>query len=126
MLKLLVIGVGGFAGAILRHVMCSAVHRFSGPGFPWGTLAVNLFGSFLLGVVLYLSEERAAISPAARTFIAVGVLGAFTTFSTFGSETFDLFRSSQPRLAMANIAVSVLLALAAVWAGRTLPKVLGV
>jgi CrcB protein len=125
MLKLLLIGLGGFAGAILRHIVCAITHRVAGKDFPWGTLVVNLAGSFLLGVVLYLSEERSAISPATRTFVAVGVLGAFTTFSTFGGETVELLRGSQTRLAAANVIASVLLALAAVWAGRNLPRAIG-
>jgi CrcB protein len=118
MAKWLVVGLGSFLGGIARYALSGLVHRYAGAGFPWGTLAVNVAGCFLIGGALHLVEDRAMLAPETRLFVAVGLLGGFTTFSAFGWETFELLRGSEPILALLNVAGNVLLGLASVWLGR--------
>ena len=82
-MKILIIGIGGFLGAILRYSISGWIHKLFGSGMPYGTLAVNILGSFILGFFLFYSEDRQSFSPLWRSFIAVGIMGALTTFSTF-------------------------------------------
>jgi CrcB protein len=111
--------LGGFAGAVLRYLASGWVQSASGsPSFPWGTLAVNVIGCFLIGVLAYLADTRGILHPQARLFVIVGVLGGFTTFSAFGNETMNLIRDGENFLAAANAIGGVLLCLAAVWVGR--------
>lgn len=107
MLDWLAIAVGGAAGALARWIMSTGVHRWLGRDFPWGTLAVNVAGSFAMGLVAVLLVERLAVSPAWRAGILVGFLGAFTTFSTFALETVALANDGMNLRAAANIVVSV-------------------
>ena len=119
MSKILLIGVGGFIGAILRYGVSGAVQDWSKSiSFPYGTLAVNLIGCFVIGWLSQLVESYSLFTPEARAFLFVGILGAFTTFSTFGSETLNLLRDQETFLALANIGGQVLLGLVAVWLGR--------
>ena len=118
MRQLLVVGLGGFVGAIARYWLSGLVHRWSGSSFPWGTLVVNVVGCFLLGALMTIAETRLAITPEARLFLAIGVLGSMTTFSTFSYETLELLRRAEALAALANAAVSLFLGLAAVLAGR--------
>ncbi len=89
----LLVGIGGFIGAILRYAVSFAVQG-NNPTFPWGTLCVNVSGSFLLGVFMVLAE-KGFIGQEARVFFAIGVLGAFTTMSTFGYESFKMLEDRQ-------------------------------
>ncbi len=116
--KLLIIAAGGAMGAVARYGLGGLVHQYYSGRFPLGTLVVNLLGSFAIGVLMSLVEDRQAISPEARLFWGVGILGAFTTFSTFGYETVQLVRDGSFGLATANIVVSVVIGLIAVLAGR--------
>lgn len=117
--KILLIGVGGFAGSILRYVLSGVVQQWSGTAsFPVGTLAVNLFGCFLIGLGSQLVEARAAFSPELRILLFAGLLGGFTTFSTFGNESLNLLRNGGTGWAMFNIGAHIGLGLFAVWAGR--------
>lgn len=125
MTKLLVVGLGGFLGAIARYGLSGLVHRRLGEGFPYGTLAVNVVGCLLIGVVLHLVEDRSILGPTARLFVAIGVLGGFTTFSSFGYETFELIEDRAYKLALLNVAGNMVLGLLAVWVGRTLPRAIG-
>lgn len=120
MRELLIVGVGGFVGAVGRYWLAGWVHRFTTAGFPWGTLTVNLAGCLLLGMVMSLAETRLAPSPEARTFLTIGVFGSFTTFSTLSYETVELVRQSQLGAAAANAVGSLVLGLAALVAGRAL------
>ena len=124
MTKLLIIGMGGFFGAIARYGLSGLAHRAFGATFPYGTLAVNVVGCLLIGAVLYLVEDRTLLSPNMRMFLAVGCLGAFTTFSTFGYETLELIQDREFWLATLNVAANVVLGLAAVWLGRTVLRAL--
>ncbi|GJM15427.1 MAG: putative fluoride ion transporter CrcB [Thermodesulfobacteriota bacterium] len=102
---ILYIAIGGAAGAMLRYSISAYAYRnFHGP-LPWGTLAVNLIGCFAIGV-LWNVFENLAHSPNTRALIFIGILGAFTTFSTFGIESFHLFRQGEIKLGILNILIS--------------------
>ncbi len=117
---LLAIGCGGFLGAVARYLVSFWIYRAFKPVFPYGTLAVNLVGCLAIGVLATLIETREAFSPTVRLILITGFLGSLTTFSTFGFETVELIRVESYGLALANIAVNVLLGIAAVLAGRAL------
>lgn len=120
MIKLLIVGLGGFIGAIARHSLCGLVHRLAGTSFPVGTLVVNALGCLVIGGLMCLVEERQLLSSNARTFLMIGLLGSFTTFSTLGYETFEYLRAGDLRMAGANVGANVLVGIAAVmlgWAG---------
>ena len=122
-MKILIIGLGGFIGAVMRYSISGWVHRLVGSGLPYGTLAVNILGSFILGFFLLLAEERFTISPEWRNFIAVGMMGALTTFSTFSFETYMLLQENLYGQVALNIGLNVVLTIAAVWAGMALARV---
>ena len=118
-MRILFIGLGGFAGAILRYGIGSFVQRATPvAAFPFGTLVVNICGCFAIGVLAQLIEARGTLHPNARVFLTIGLIGGFTTFSAFANETLDGFRHGLPGLAIANVVLSVGLGLVAVWAGR--------
>lgn len=100
----------------MRYLVSGWTYTLLGTGFPWGTLAVNLIGSFLIGLLWELFEG-AAVSPQVRGMVLTGGLGAFTTFSTFAFESLNLFRAGDYRLGMANILLHDLLGLAMVFVG---------
>lgn len=125
MLDWVAIGVGGAAGALGRWLMSTGVHRLFGREFPWGTLAVNVAGSFLMGLLAALMVERLALGPAWRAGLLVGFLGAFTTFSTFALETVELVEEGLELRALGNILASVGLCVLAVIAGMQLARHLG-
>ncbi|ROR32151.1 fluoride efflux transporter CrcB [Inmirania thermothiophila] len=118
------VAAGGALGAVLRYAVSTAVYGVLGRGFPWGTLVVNLLGSLAMGLLWVLLVERLASGPALRAFLTVGLLGAFTTFSTFAIETLSLAEEGAWLAAAANVVASVVLCLAAaavgVWLGRSL------
>lgn len=121
MMKWLAIGTGGFIGAILRYLVSGWVQNWSRSlDFPYGTLAVNLLGCFIIGLLSYWGEQHNLFSPNTRFFIFIGLLGAFTTFSTFGNETITLLRARDELLALLNVGAHILLGLLAVWLGRVL------
>jgi CrcB protein len=121
MIKLLIIGFGGFLGSVMRYLMSGAIQRWAGGiGFPLGTFAVNLVGCLLIGVLGGLAENRQVFGPELRMFLLIGVLGGFTTFSTFGYETFNLLRDGQMVSATGNAVLQVILGVTAVWAGYSL------
>ncbi len=110
------VALGSALGGVGRWLLAGAVQRLS-PTFPVGTLAVNVAGAFLLGVVLRFSLASPDVSPEVRTFLAIGVCGGFTTFSTFSWETLSLLEEGAWARAGANVALSVFLCLAAVAIG---------
>jgi len=121
MIKLLLIGTGGFIGSVLRYLLSGAAQSFSQSiAFPYGTLSVNILGCLCIGVLSELAENRGILSADARAFLIVGILGGFTTFSAFGNETMSLIRSGEPALALMNVGAHVVLGLGAVWLGYTL------
>ena len=118
-MKVLLVGMGGFVGSIVRYWLSGYVQdRISGT-FPFGTLAVNVLGCLLIGIISELAETRALLSAEARACVVVGLLGGFTTFSAFGNETINLLRDRDWALAGSNVLAHIVLALGAVWAGRT-------
>ena len=111
------VGAGSFIGGILRYLLVSWTSQILNPSFPYGTLAVNVLGSLLIGLLAGIAESRPTFTTEARLFLIVGVVGGFTTFSAFAWETFALPRKSVGAL---NIAVQLLLGLSAVWMGHLL------
>ena len=123
MKAVLLVALGGALGALSRWAVGSWVDGFTtGSKFPVGILAVNLIGCLVIGVVFGISENRQWMTETARLSILVGFLGSFTTFSTFGWNTFELIRGGQALLAFANVLISVAGGLAAVWLGWIMAK----
>jgi CrcB protein len=120
--RTLIVGSGGFVGAALRYVVGGLVSRSLPPDFPWATFLVNITGCFVIGLLAVLTEERGPVAPSTRLFLMVGVLGGYTTFSTFGYETLNLVREGSHGLAAANAVGQVLLGLAGVWAGMMVAR----
>ncbi len=118
--KIFLVGIGGAVGSILRFLVSGWVQSVSGVSFPFGTLAVNVLGCFVIGVLSYLADVRGVLTPEMRALLVIGVLGGFTTFSSFGNETMALVRDGEMGYAFANVALSLLLGLGAVYLGRTL------
>jgi CrcB protein len=114
---LLLIGAGGFLGAIARYVIDGRVTAWTGGGLPWGTFAVNMTGSFVLGVLFALIVERAAMPADLRGPLLIGFLGSYTTFSTFALESWRMLEDGAWLYATVNLAGSVLVGVAAVIAG---------
>jgi len=123
-MKWLLIGSGGVIGAIARYVLTGALQRGTGAAFPIGTLVVNVLGCFGIGLLLFLSEDRAVLGPEARLFVGVGMLGAFTTFSAYSYETFALLRAGAVATAVLYAAGSVVVGLFAVWLGHAAGRAL--
>jgi fluoride exporter len=121
--KLILIAVAGMAGTLSRYWVSGLTYQVMGSKFAYGTLAVNVVGCFLFGLVWALSEERMAISALTRTFILVGFMGAFTTFSTFAFETMSYLRDSQYLLAFMNMAANCVLGFGAVVSGVWLARI---
>lgn len=116
---LLIIGIGGFCGAVLRYLISGGVQKWTqSVDFPYGTLAVNLAGCLLIGMLTRLDEIRSVLSPEMRFFILIGLLGAFTTYSTFSNEAINLVNDRRFSLAIIYIGGHVILGLAAVLVGR--------
>jgi len=120
--QILAIAGGGAIGAVLRYWISNAVYALSGRGFPYGTLAVNVLGSLLMGFLFVLLLERLAGGVAWRGFLLIGLLGAFTTFSTFSVETLSLIESGQGMRAALNVLLSVVLCIAAAALGILLAR----
>jgi CrcB protein len=115
------VGVGGFIGAIFRYGLSGFVQRSATLGtFPYGTLVVNMIGCLLIGIAVGIIDSRQMVNPEFRSFVLVGVLGGFTTYSTFGLETFALLRDADFLRASANVAIHILLGLVLVWIGYSL------
>ena len=122
--RLLSIGFAGFIGTLLRYWLSGLLARRYGETFPYGTLIVNLSGCFVIGFLFYFFFDRALVSPTTRTAIFIGLLGGYTTFSSYGLQTFTLLRDGEVFLALVNIATSNLLGLVLVWLGYSLAKVI--
>ena len=111
------IAAGGAIGALMRFWMSNGIYALLGRGFPYGTLAVNVLGSLLMGFLYILMIERLSLGGEWRGFILVGLLGAFTTFSTFSIETLNLLEQADYAKAIANMLLSVLACVGAAYAG---------
>ena len=122
MITYLWVALGGALGSVARYWMTNAVAALTGPRFPWGTIIINVVGSFVIGLVAYAATPvgRVPVSFDMRAFILVGICGGYTTFSSFSLQTLELARNGYWLGAAGNIVVSVVLCLAAVWAGYAL------
>ena len=116
---LLFVGLGGAIGAVGRFVVMSAVGHFTHAAFPWGTLTVNVLGALILGAVIEVSALAWSPSPEIRAMVVVGMLGAFTTFSTFSMDLYYLLDRGQLLPALLYGVASVVVCLAAFWAGMS-------
>src|SRR2546421_5989640 len=124
MQRLILIGLAGFAGTVLRYGLSGWTARRFGETFPLGTLVVNLVGCFLAGLLFYLMFDRYLVNQTIRTVVIIGLLGGFTTFSSFGLQTFTLLRDGEMGLALLNIAAANLGGLLMVWFGYSLARIL--
>lgn len=119
--KAIYVGIGGFIGSVLRYWVSGIAQQLANnPAFPVGTLAVNLVGCLVIGFLSQLADARGIFTPEARLLVLVGLLGGFTTFSTFGNETMNFLRGGEGVAALLNVGIHIFAGLAAVWLGRTL------
>ena len=116
------IAAGGALGAVMRFWVSGGIYAWLGRDFPYGTLTVNLIGSFIIGIAFVLLTERLTLGAEVRSFVLIGFLGAFTTFSTCSLETLILLQEGLLFKAAANILLSVLLCIIATWGGIILAK----
>lgn len=123
--NVLLVAVGGAAGAVARYGVSYAVLALTDRRFPYATLAVNVAGCLLIGLLMQWAVQRASLAAPWRLFLVTGFLGAFTTFSTMGYETFDLLRHGRPDQAILSVAANVALGLPAVWLGWALGRAVG-
>jgi CrcB protein len=121
-MRLLWIFLGGGAGSVLRYAIAGWVQGAAGAAFPWGTFAVNVSGCFVIGALATLLAERSLLGPDARLFLLVGMLGGYTTFSTFGLETWRLVESAEWARAAGNALGSVAVGVIGVAAGVTVAR----
>lgn len=122
--RLIYIGLAGAAGTLFRYWLSEWIARRFGETFPTGTLVVNLIGCFVIGLCFYLMFDRYLVNPTVRTIIMIGLLGGFTTFSSFGLQTFTLLRDGEMGLALFNVALSNVGGLLLVWVGYSVGKIL--
>ncbi len=121
--SLLAVALGGGIGSLLRYIVTFAVTQRMGPGFPWATLIVNVTGSFIIGLVAEITQTRAfAGSPVARVFLMTGILGGYTTFSTFSFDAMNLLRERAELLALGYAVGSVCIGIAAAFAGSAFAR----
>lgn len=112
------VGAGGFVGSVLRYWVSGAVYTLAAaPRLPWGTLVVNVAGCFAIGLLGGLADSRGLLAASGRLFLLIGVLGGFTTFSTFGYETLALLRDQALARAFLNAALQLTLGVTAAWGG---------
>jgi CrcB protein len=124
-LRIFLIGLAGFAGTLGRYWLSGVVVRRYGETFPAGTLLVNVAGCFLIGLLFFIFQERYAAGETARAVVFVGLLGGFTTFSSYGLQTFTLLQDGRLAYAAANVVASNVLGILLVWGGYALAKLLG-
>jgi CrcB protein len=114
------VALGGALGSVSRYLLGTWIQSASRSiDFPYGTLTVNLIGCFVIGFLSQLAETRGAFTPESRALMFIGVLGGFTTFSSFGNDTMNLLRDGETVNALVNVGANVILGLALVWLGRT-------
>ena len=111
------VALGGAVGSLSRYLLSTWIYNKTQQIFPLGTFVVNILGCFLLGLFFTLSLDRWVISPEIRIMIAVGFLGGFTTFSTFGLETINIIKEGNLHIALLNVGLSVFVGVLAVWLG---------
>lgn len=119
---ILAITAGGAIGAVGRHLMSAQVMKLAGSGFPWGTVSVNVLGSFIMGVLVEMMALRWNVGNEMRAFLTVGILGAFTTFSTFSLDFATLLERGAGLAALGYAALSVVLAVLGLFAGLAITR----
>jgi CrcB protein len=120
----ILVAVGGALGSMARYGLTVLVSRYMPPSFPYGTFIVNVVGCLVFGLVVGFAGDRVGIGTPGRAFILIGILGGFTTFSSYTNETFVLLRNGQGLAASLNIVGQVAIGLAALWMGYLLPNLL--
>jgi CrcB protein len=121
-MNLVLVFLGGGIGATARYGLQGAVYKVTGSGLPYGTLVVNVLGSFIIGLLMTTFEERFLVNPSLRMFLTIGILGGFTTFSSFSYETMALLRDGSYGLGLINVVSSVVVCLGATWLGTIIGK----
>ena len=122
--KYLIVGIGGFIGSVCRYGLSGLLYRVFGDRFPYGTFTVNILGCFTIGLLMSMFEGRWLVQPNLRLFLAIGILGGFTTFSTFSFETIEMLKGGNIFLASLNIFGSLFFCLVATWGGSAVGKTL--
>jgi len=122
MSQVIAIAVGGALGSVMRYGLSTWIHTLVGRGFPYGTLAVNVLGCLAMGILFVLLVERMGESALWRAGLLIGVLGGFTTFSTFSIETFNLIEQGAMARAAGNMVASLVLCVGATWLGVILAR----
>jgi CrcB protein len=112
-LAILAVAVGGAIGSVCRYLFSNWFLQMVGPGFPWGTFTINVTGAFIIGVVLQIAAGQPDFSPYLRLFLATGILGGYTTFSTFAYESYTLGSTNRIVEALLYVAGSVVVGIAA-------------
>jgi CrcB protein len=120
--QILAIAAGGSIGAVMRFFVSTGIYSWLGKDFPYGTLAVNVIGSLLMGLLYELFLQRLSVSPEVRALLLVGFLGAFTTFSTFSIETINLIEQGDVLKAITTVLASVILCVLAAWVGLQIAR----
>jgi CrcB protein len=123
-LNVLLVAIGAAIGGVARYLIGGWLASLLGPDFPWGTVFVNVTGSFVIGVVLIL-VQGGALPAGARPFVAVGILGGYTTFSTYSYETLELITDGNYGVAVINVFVQLVLGLIGVYLGVVLGRLIG-
>ncbi|MFW2373058.1 MAG: fluoride efflux transporter CrcB [Gammaproteobacteria bacterium] len=122
MKNLLFVAMGGAVGAMLRYGISSGIYTWFGRSFPYGTLVVNVLGSFAIGLLSILLIEKFDVPHEVRLALVVGVLGALTTFSTFSWDTLDLMQQGMMQKAFVNVLLNVVVCIGAAWIGAQWAK----
>ena len=123
MIKILLVGAGGFLGAVLRYLTGAAIHyMLPNAAYPFGTLTVNIIGCLVIGLLVGLNETLPFLTPELSFFMLIGVLGGFTTFSSFGYETFHFAQKGHFNMVFSHISLNVVLGLGSVWLGAFLSR----
>ena len=122
MINYLLVSFGAAIGGALRYWLSNSAYKFLPPTFPYGTLIINIAGSFLVGIVIFLLDEKEMISPQMKLLLTIGFCGGFTTFSTFSLETINLIRNAQFLFAFLNVMLNLILCLGGVFLAYLISK----
>ncbi len=123
-MQIAILALFGALGTVARYAVSGWTYRALGEAFPYGTLTVNLIGCFLLGAIMHVNQTTEMIPFELRKGLTIGMLGAFTTFSTFGYETLERLQAGEWLIGLLNIAANVIFGLLAVWMGLTVARLL--